>query len=362
MEVYLGMLFAALGMSFFVVSSGTREISLKRRRFLSIKKNDVSFFLLALPCALVSGLRYYVGTDYTVYLGRYHYIGSVFAGQPRSMEPLYRGIVEIGHFFNSTQVVFFITALLFSLFIHRFIVDQSIHVPFSVFLVFFTGSFTQSENIMRQMLGVSICLYALKYVYTGEMKKYMFFILIASMIHLISIIYLPMYLFYKMDWPYSKKKLIAIFLGLFLVGKMLYILISQILIFTGSDYIYYYGSSRDSGSSAVLTAVSVLVSILCFVAISDKDKMYKQKMFMLLFMLISCLVLFLNFPNANRLVYMFIPIQIVLIPNVVFGLKKNMRRYVLVAGLLILYVSFWYYYFFSLNIGGTFPYHSVLGS
>ena len=74
-----------------------------------------------IPFALVSGLRYYVGTDYASYLRPWSYIGSVFSGRDRVMEPLYRLMVIIGYKLNSTQVVFFETALIFAIFSFLFI-------------------------------------------------------------------------------------------------------------------------------------------------------------------------------------------------------------------------------------------------
>lgn len=360
MIVYLGMVLLTLIIAHFMPSMRACERNVRRTSFFSVKKRSLFFLLLMLPSVLVSGLRYYVGTDYTTYLGRYHCIGSVFANRPRSMEPLYRVVVEIGHFFNSQQLVFFITAFLFSFFIYKFLVDNSDNIKFGAFLVFFTGAFSLSENIMRQMVGVSICLFATKYIFSNELKKYLFFVLLATLFHYMSVIYAPLFFLNRLDILFKKKFLLLFFGGFFLCAKILYSFIIWLLMFLGSDYINYYGSTRDTGSSTAVTALSVFVFLFCFVFISPKSEKYRQNMFMTMLVCLACLELFLGLPNANRLAFVFLPVQIILVPNVIAEMKRPVIKRLALLGLCVLYIVFWYYYFYYLNIGETFPYQSVL--
>ena len=360
MIVYVTMVLTALLISLKCYQRSVPDGGLSPKQSLfKIRKRTINVVALAIPFTLIAGLRYNVGTDYITYLYRFHYIGSVFAGQPRKMEPLYRAVVEFGHFFNSTQLVFFLTALIFSIFIVTFAYDNSKSLKTSLCLIFLTGTFSQSENIMRQMVGVAICLYATKYIFSSEMKKYFIWVLMGTMFHTMCIVYFPLFFVYKINWLFEKKRMIVTIGSTFLLSKMLYGLIIKILVITDSGYVNYYGSSRDTGSSTMLTLVSFFILIFGFVFISPKREQYREKMMYLLLQSLACLILILQLPNANRMAYMFIPVQIVLIPNLFATMKKSGLWYVSAAGFALLYVVFYNYYFYHLNIGETYPYMSI---
>lgn len=310
-----------------------------------------------IPSVLVGGLRFEVGTDYLVYLRENHIIGSVFAGKPIDTEPLYRVIVEIGYFFRSEQLVFFITALLFSVFIFRFIFDQSQDWVLSVILLLLTGVFNQSLNLMRQMVAVAIGMYAAKYALRKELFKYFLFVGIAVMIHKMALLFLPFY--FVVDWKFITKKRIAVGLIIICVaGTALYGLVGRLLAAVGSSYVKYFGSSRDTGASTVLTILFGGAFTFCFFGCKDDDR---GSLLYLLYQALACVMLVIQLPNANRLAYIFAPVQIVLIPNVVKGIKDRGWRTIAKIGIVAVYSVFYLYYFYWLNIGETFPYQSVLG-
>ncbi|WP_366979017.1 EpsG family protein [uncultured Fibrobacter sp.] len=356
MLVYLGMALLTFLMASFIKDRPCFSVY----PIFTLKKKNIIFLFLILPSVLISGLRFQVGTDYLVYLGRYHYIGSVFAGQPVKMEPLFRVVAEIGRFFSSEQMVFFIIAAIFSFFSYRFIVENSKDVGMSCLLFLFSGFFSLSENLMRQMLGVAICLYALKYVYTSDFKRYLFYVVVASLFHSMSAIFLPMYFLYKRSSIFKKKWTGLFFAVCICLSGVAYKYAYSVMFFLGIKYINYYGSIRDTGSSRIVIVTTLAVLIFSFIFSSPSAKDFKQNIFMMYFIFFALYFLLLNLPNGNRVAFMFIPVEIVLLPNVIAGIKHRLMRNVFKWSLVIFFAGFWFYYFYVAGVGETFPYKSVL--
>lgn len=309
------------------------------------------------PSVLVSGLRFEVGTDYLVYLRDNHIIGSVFAGKSYDTEPLYRLIVQIGYLFNSKQLIFFLTSLLFSVFIFCFIYSQSQDWVLSVVLLMLTGVFNTSMNLMRQMVAVAICMYASKYALKKDFTRYLIFVVIASLIHSMSIVFLPLY--FLVNWKAAtKRRIILCVLIISLLGSAFYTLIGQILTSAGNVYAKYFGSSRDTGASTAVTLVFYCIFFLSFFLTREDTQ---ESRLYLLYQGLGCIMLAMELPNANRLAYMFAPIQIVAVPNLLRQVKDPGWRLVLKTGVIMIYSVFFLYYIYHLNIGGTFPYQSIFG-
>ncbi len=311
--------------------------------------------LAVLPTLLVSGLRYYVGTDYATYLRDTGYIGSVFKGEPAKMEWGYRLLVELAALVDSKQLVFFVSAVIFSVFIFLFVYKSSDNWAFSVLLILLTGAFTQSLNIMRQMMAIAICMYAIKYAVEKNFKMYLLFVVLAAFIHSIVIIFIPLY-FLTYVKKIDNRILLAIVvlakLGSPLVDKIMF----ELLTLLKTDYALYFDSSRDSGASFVLTVMSLFILVLCMFFDKKEDK---RNTFMIYYQTLACIMLALSLPNANRIAYLFIPVQIALVPNIIETISNIKLKRLITAGTIFAYTGFWLYYFYWINVSATFPYKSV---
>lgn len=333
---------------------------------ISLKKWKIYICLSALPSILIAGLRMEVGSDYVNYLKPNMYIGSVFCGEPISMEPLYRALVEIGYKLGNEQIVFFLTAFIFSYFMYRFICENSVDWAYSVLLLLLTGTFSQSLNIMRQMAAIAICLYAIKYAKEGALKKYLFWIICAMGIHYMAAIYLVFYPICNrkcrnIKIGYKKGGIILIFLGLtYILSGILLQYLYKILLMSGISYASYFGSNRDSGTSSALVIVQlVILSLLIFINEVGVTLETKAENIWIYFGMFTCGILAIGLPNANRLAYLFIPAQIVALPNAISSLPNIKVKRAVKSMCIILLVVFWYYYFFKLNISETFPYKFI---
>ena len=83
----------------------------------------------------------------------------------------------------------FLTLLFFFLGIYQ----QSDMVVFSILLFFLTNKYFTSLNQIRQMLAMSLFVFAVKYAVERRIWAYMGLIGIAALIHTSSLIYFPVY-------------------------------------------------------------------------------------------------------------------------------------------------------------------------
>jgi len=65
-------------------------------------------------------------------------------------------------------------------------------LAFALLIPFFDGI---QMNLFRNIKGILIAFYAFRYIYERNFKKYLFFIIIATSIHISSIIFFPLYFF-----------------------------------------------------------------------------------------------------------------------------------------------------------------------
>ena len=171
---------------------------------LYLNRIDLAIFFASLPFAVVSGLRYDVGTDYwpTYYTGFYRILNNIeFDG----FEFGYFAIVKfIQIFTDNAFVLIFFLSVLFIYFTFKAIKEQSKDILLSILLLFITRYFFISMNGVRQFLAMAILLYSLKYVLSREKGKFLFWFFIAFSIHYMSIVFLPVYYLYTKRINFDK--------------------------------------------------------------------------------------------------------------------------------------------------------------
>ena len=131
-----------------------------------------------LPFAVVSALRYQVGTDWPIYNDYFH---SIPAGGKKFTEPLFNLLNRfLYHFTQNSYILFAVVAVLLLSFMFLTIFQQSEYLTLSILIFVVSGDFFNSQNQIRQMLATAILLYALKYVYDRNWKHYFLLLLIAA--------------------------------------------------------------------------------------------------------------------------------------------------------------------------------------
>lgn len=325
---------------------------------IRIKGIKLHFYTLLtiVPLWLVAGVRSSVGTDYTAYMVK-HIPAALSNDYSVNIEPLYRLLIKISvGLFKDYQSVFIITALIFTTFFIKFILSESKDITWSIVLLLFTGTFTYSMNVMRQMIGVAISLYALQYLRRHD-KRYIVLVIIATLFHKTSFVFLLLWFTQtkKINW----KNWTFISVILILGARAITAVIERGLLSLGGYYGNYFNSRFDYGSSSVLIALNVCifaVAILCDKKKADDNRPYIVLQYMTL------LVLAMGLPNNTRLCYMFIPAQCVYFTRICDQYRCSKWFYYLMRVMITgIYMAFFYYFFYLNNIGATFPYKTIWG-
>lgn len=145
----------------------------------------ILLYLSFLIPMLIGGLRYYVGTDYGMYVEMYNYNSYVNLG--------FSIIKKISSYFGGVNALFFIYNFLTLLFVFLGLKNIDKKARPIAYLCYLFVSYTYSFNIIRQALAIAIVFYAYKYVINKDFKRWLIFILLAYVFHSTSLLFLPFY-------------------------------------------------------------------------------------------------------------------------------------------------------------------------
>ncbi|GGD01197.1 EpsG family protein [Enterococcus wangshanyuanii] len=322
-----------------------------------------SFFLLAfLTCILyivlvvAPAIRYRVGTDYSVYLSKQ--IPEVLQGIPNSVEFLYKGVIHLGNSFGNYQWIFVITHVIIILFTLVAIIRDSKNYWISIIVLFGSGFFNYSMNIMRQSIAISIFLFSIHYLVRKENRKYIFWIIVATLFHKTSIIYFALLFLKKIKLSWKQ---IAIFsIGLY-VFKTLF---RSIILAISNKFNFYnnqFGTLLDSNQIGWMFLIANSLILLLFLLIKNRTEfsstgdLYLQLQFIAFAItLVSDVV-----PNYERLMYMFMIGQILSVPYFFKRINSRIIKWCFVIAILVVYGVLFHRLFIIGNIGETFPYQSI---
>lgn len=196
--------------------------------FLSIKKNKIGDIIIPLILFLVSIFRAdSVGTDTSHYMDAYsmQWLAnrslSDVSDNIKYLELLYIYIVKIAYFLDSPRIIIscfsIITFIFLGLTFRRLKINFGI--AFSIFLLL--GFYIESLNYARQLTACAILLYSYSYYLTGNDKKYILYVLLASLFHLSSILFI-----FIRFIPIIKIKRFNLLM--FIIGVFVYSIISPI--------------------------------------------------------------------------------------------------------------------------------------
>lgn len=337
----------------------------KNMSFKSFDKNYIMYklpysfyFIVFLPLIIIAGIRYNVGTDYSVYLN--NQIPSVVYGVENSVEPLFQYVIKIAAFFGNYQLVFVITHFLIVYFLTKGIHQQSNNVLLSILVLFGSGFYNYSLNIMRQAIAISIFLYGYKYI---NKDKYRYFgsVIIASLFHKAAILYIVFYFFKNVKVNSMKS------LGWILIVYIFKNSIRKILIYisiTFNFYPQYFNSILDFGKNSWTFLIVNLSIYILYLSIYNNTSLVIDELKMNQFLLVQFVttmicVLAPILPNYERLMYMFMILQVLSIPCYIKSIESKVLKAITIAFLCFMYLLLFYRLFIIANIGETFPYQTI---
>lgn len=327
--------------------------------------------LSGLPFFLVAALRYRVGTDYSVYLSLQ--VPEIMAGDYHRVELLYRYLIQFATYLldgRSYQMIFVLTHLLIILAVFASIRRLSWDYRWSVLILFLTGWYNFSLNIMRQCIAVAIFLYALRYIMEKKPVRYLIAITIACLFHTTAVMYYPVY--FAGLIRLKKKYIAALCIICYLVKDYVLIVLQKIAALIG--YEKYFASVFDVQTMQkgllfynVALLVMVMFGLWYFHSETEKnmDRALVSRYDNLLVntqIITTLLCLWAEIiPNSTRIIYSFVGVQIILLPRVLKEQTGRDKRLFLLYRLAVaaVYIVMFVKMILIRNIGETTVYHSI---
>ena len=158
----------------------------------------IAVVITALPAILVTGLRYQVGSDYSMY--RVAFLNPDNVNVKHNFEILNRLFFKaIAYFGGSFYVAIFVSSVIFFVFTYVEIFYDSPMPWLSTFMLFGMLFFFIYMNAERQMVAISILMFSLRFL---QEKRYFLFVIclaIAACIHRSSILFILILFLFQVD-------------------------------------------------------------------------------------------------------------------------------------------------------------------
>lgn len=297
-----------------------------------------------LPFALVSMLRFEVGTDWSIYDDYFHWINE---GTDRFSEQGFNLLNRIIYLFTKDSVgLFMVVAFLILLFTFLAIYEQSVNIPLSILIFVLTGDFFNSQNQIRQALGMAICIFAFRYVYKRKFWKYLICVLIAFSFHASALLFIPLY------WLYGRKISLKV-QGLWFAGLVVVLPVANRVlqfIISKTRYSWYFTSRYNQNNFYLLgflVSVGYLIIYFFYYYYSkahgeEEDDQYD--FLVNIFYLAAVSTLFSTaIPQMVRITSLFSGVAMLSIPKVVQKEHDRNRRivlYIIVCGVYLVKLIF----------------------
>lgn len=323
------------------------QISLKKNTYANKKYTYIilllSFIILNLPMAF----RYYTGADYGQYVSLFEKArySDNFSREISNVEVGYLWINYIcSKLFNNYQSIFIIIATLtnFLFFKGLFYYRKKINFGIAIFTYGFTIYFF-GFIIIRGMLASAIIFYALRFIAEGKNKKFYFFIVIASMFHYSSIVFILIAVILKSVRKTSIKKLVfyeIIFIPILpslinIIAKIFYSTISRY-----SNYSVVIGNAEMGISPyIIMNLIPLGVFLIRYKKMKEINK--DIDIYFTLYNISCILLLFLgSLPLISRFIYPLWTSLFILFPTLIksFNLIKNNRIRFIIKSITILLI------------------------
>ena len=309
---------------------------------------------------LIAGLRYNVGTDYENYVNSYFLV----TNDNYRIEIFHKLVVMIvQHTFNYYQYIFLIYALVTILIAYKAIDDYKIDNKntFILTYAYLMLYFIMSLNLMRQCLAVAIIMYSMKYIYNKKIYKYIFCIILATLVHTSALIILPFGIVNIISKDAKKGIIISLIVyitfSIFLLLIPVSILNNIPFINKFLNYVNINESLTGTGFGIIIKQSPILLLCACFYKKMIKnDANIKQWIAMEILNIIFLYVGFINIA-LNRFSMYFSFATIFIIQDFYGVIKKDLYNKIFTQIIMIIVItSIMIYNVYYLNIGELLPY------
>lgn len=325
---------------FMILSTVIMTIGIKKARKNKNKSLEIACkIMIFLIPFLIMAFRYGIGVDYF-----YTYV-PVFetiklTGEYNNIEGGYVLLNKLVLLFTQDYAgIFIVTSFLFCIFIYKAIMQSSKDITLSFYILFGSCFFFYAMNVTRQSIVIAIFIYCIKYIKERKMLKYMIIILLASLIHTIALIFIPVY--FVSHLKITPKKLAIIAVIVVLGQTLIYNVIVRIT--DGTKYENYItGRYNVSENSMISPIINLSTLILCYYykKKDEKNGQYDDELNILTnihIIALLCSLLLGTFPLASRVFVNFYHVQILTIPLLLNKEKRKSIRQILYMGYVFLF-------------------------
>ncbi|MGR3187888.1 biofilm exopolysaccharide biosynthesis protein EpsG [Bacillus subtilis] len=256
--------------SWFAKMCGGRDDSLAT----GYRPNKLLIWIPLASLVLVSGLRYRVGTDFQTYTLLYELAGDYqnvwqifgFGTAKTATDPGFTALLWLMNFITEDpQIMYFTVAVVTYSFIMKTLADYGRPFELSVFLFLGTFHYYASFNGIRQYMVAAALFWAIRYIISGNWKRYFLIVLVSSLFHSSALIMIPVYFIVRRKaWSPAIFGLSALFLGMtFLYQKFISVFV---VVLENSSYSHYekWLMTNTNGMNVIKIAVLVLPLFLAF--------------------------------------------------------------------------------------------------
>ncbi|MFS0638312.1 EpsG family protein [Mesobacillus foraminis] len=315
-----------------------------------IKPNKFLLFISLVSLVIVSGLRNNIGDTY-FYMHSYQIqnfnLNSIYFKGDFGFNIL-QGILQ--SMSSDPQILIFTTALITNTLIVLVLYKYSRMIDLSLYVYITAGLYTVSMNGIRQFLAAAILFCVTKYLLSGEFKKYLLVILLASTIHNSALIFIPMYFIVRRE-AWTRVTFLLLVLSILIV--LGFNEFSSFLFSTIKDTHYGQYSEFSEGGASVLRVIVNTVPV--FIAFLGKEKLrqlWPKSDYIVNLSVINLVFLIVSTQNwiFARFTIYFSLYNLILISWIVLLFKYNNRRFIYFS-IFVCYLMFFYYeQVISLNI------------
>jgi hypothetical protein len=320
-----------------------------------------STFAVSLPFSILAGARFGVGKDFFAYLDIYENIRVLsFHELIEQKAPLFAVINWIIGIFDAPNsfLLFFILSLLFVwttiLVLYSFLEKKEILL--GVFIIF-SLVYIESYNLVRQFVSIGLVTIAYRTLFLKDKAKYVLLIIIASLIHLTSIV---MIIGMFLDFRKKYKKLLDLVFYTFLIISPILIplLISAVKIIPiFSGYFRFYQFNFEGFGLGFLIEILPVIFVVLFFnkVLTTYDSRY-DILFKILLLTIPFRFLSYYFEWGSRMMLYTIVLQAIIVPK---GITISRHKYLKLILFIIIYVSIFIYQYIVRNMGPAYPYNFI---
>lgn len=311
-------------------------------------------FIAAFGFILVLSLRSpFCGLDVTGTTGMImpHSYGGVFLSMPNFSfwtiikdTEVVDGHMEIGWllltkcislFTNNLQVYLTIIAFLQIIPIAYVIGKYSNNIVLSYFIFACLGFYVHYFSGIRQTLALSIIILAFDQLYRNRYAWYVFFVLLASSIHISAVFFFIMWPLYRMKLPFLVA--IAIIAGMLAIMPLYQGIISKVL-----DILFesrFEGYLDDEGSAITMFIVYGIILLASYVIRAENPMLNYLRMLLLVGVASQSLGVLGN-GAITRIGYYFNVFLMILLPEMINKFKESERGSISMAAIILLCVFF----------------------